>query len=206
MKLSERLLKKAAYIRSLSPTLVAVDMLKQAGMPEDEAVAQVAQLEMEKAATAGMVAQGVDYDKALEMVKGAGIKINELEGFGKEKSFEEIVWEDLMKMAEEAQALEAQMTDLKTKAEQADEAIEKVAELEAALDQIPEPTPKQPEAITKMASTGAFTNADLEALMRLPSETLTKVAASNEAPWSMGKAAGMSADSVDPIVAFALGS
>lgn len=205
MKLSERLLKKAAYFRSLSPSLVAVDMLKQAGMAEDEAVAQVAQLEMEKTAADGMVAAGVDYDKALEMIKTSGIKISELDGFGTEKQVEELAWEELIKLASDVQELEAEIETLRVKAVDGELAIEKAAELQEALDQIPEAVQAEPEALTKLASTGAFTNADLEALLRLPSETLTKVASANEAPRRMGKGAGMAVDSVDPITAFAFG-
>lgn len=196
MKLSERLVKKAAYIRGLSPALVAIDLLKEAGLSEEQAAIEIAQLEMEKTAATKMAEAGLDYDEALKMVKVSGIKIDQLEGFSIQKSTEQIAWEELTKLASSAQDMEAELQALH----------EKVAELEAALAQVPETVQETPAAIQKLASCEAFTNADLEALMRLPSDTLTKVASVGEAPWKMGSAAGLAVEALDPIAQFALGS
>lgn len=205
MKLSERLYQKAAYFRSLSPELVAVDMLKQAGMAEADAVLQVAQLEMEKTATAGMVAAGVDYDRALEMVKQSGIKIDELDGYSREKSVEELAWEELTKMAFEVETHEREVEALRHQASKAEEALEKVAELQEFIDSLPEPVEEVPDALTKLASSGTFTNEDLDAMIKLPTQTLEKLATTANEPWRMGKAAGTSTTSLDPLAAFALG-
>jgi len=65
-------------------------------------------------------------------------------------------------------------------------------------------TERVPDSITKFAESGAFTNEDLQAMMKLPTDTLTKIASSQEKPWSMGKSAGQSVDSLDPIAQFCL--
>ena len=197
MKLSEKLLQKAAYFRSLDPNLVAVDMLKQAGMSEEDAVLEIAQQEMQKAATSGLVEKGIDYDRALEMVKSADIHVRDLPGYQREKSVEELAWEELTKMASEVQELEA-------KAAERDAAMEKAAELQVQLELRPEVTGGD-EVLEKLASTQAFTHEDLEALRKLPAETMTKVASLNEPAWSMGRPAGMAAEAVDPILQFVLG-
>ena len=196
MKLSEFLKSQATKLYSESTEHVAVEMLKSAGIDEDTARAEVAQKLMEKEATARLVESGIDYDQALALVKAAGVKIKDMANFKAEQTFEESMAAQFMKAASLAEELEA-------KAEHAEALFEKVAELEATLDAVPE-VREVPDAITKFAESGTFTNEDLEALMRLPSDTLTKVAASNEQPWKMGKAAGVAEAGVDPFTAFLL--
>lgn len=197
MKLSEFLKKQANDLYSQSMEHVAVEMLKSAGMSEIEARTEVIQKLMEKEAAASLVAQGIDYDQALIMIKTAGIKIKDMASFKPEISFEETLAAKFEKAAELA-------TELESKADYAEEMHEKAASLQAELDSIPE-VRDVPEAITKFAESGEFSNADLEALMKLPSDTLTKVASRDEKPWKMGKAAGVAEAAVDPFTAFLLG-
>lgn len=195
MSLYKSLVKKAEELRAQSPEYTAVQMLKQAGMTEDQARLEVAQTLMEKEAASSMVAQGVDYDAAMAMIKVAGIKVSDLNAFKPEQTFEEEMAELLMKVASDVKALEkkaARVEELESEAESMREAL---ASVEAEI----------PAPITKLAESGAFTWDDLEALKSLPSETLTKVASANEAPWRMGKSAGMAQDSMDPLTSFLLG-
>ena len=177
MSLSKSLQKEANRIRNQSPEIIAIDMLKQAGLSEDDARVQYAQYEMEKAAYSQLTQSGIDYDRAVELVKVAGIKV-EKSDVG--KSQDEIWAEFLEKNASEAKSLEVENQKL----------LEKIAALEAALDQVPEAYNRTPDTITKFASTGNFTNDDLAALMSLPSELLTKVAHTNEGPRRIGGPGG----------------
>lgn len=197
MNLSTQLKNKAQEILNSSPELVAISMLKQAGLSDEQARLEVAQHEMEKQATSALVAGGIDYDEAVKLVKVANVKVSELESFKAEKSAEEILAEDLMKFASQVEALEA-------KAAEVEQLHTKVAELQELLDSTPEVV-DIPEPITKLAKSGDFTNEDLEALLKLPSETLIKVANVNEEPWRMGKAASTGSSNLDPLTAFILG-
>lgn len=194
MTLSLNLLRKAEQFKSLSPSLVALSHLKEAGLSEEDARIELAQDEMEKEAASTLVASGIDYDEALKMVKQAGVRLREIPKFKPEPYFEETIADEFIKVASEVQTLETQIETLLTK----------VAELEAVLDQIPEDA-RVPEAISKFASSGTFTNADLEELMKVPSETLQKVAAFNDSPWSMGKVSGRKTPPSDPLMDFILG-
>lgn len=198
MKLSEFLTKQASDLRGQSVEYTAVTMLKSAGMSEDEARAEVAQKLMEKEAVSSLVANGIDYDRAVSLVKVAGVKIKDLNSFKPEPSFEEV----LASQFEKAASLAA---DLEAKAEQAEVAMTKAAELEEQVNDLLDRKAEVrtiPEPITKLAQSGEFTNDDLEALMQLPSETLTKIASSQEQPWKMGKSAGVAENAVDPLTAF----
>lgn len=197
MKLSQFLKEQAGELRSNSTEYVAVEMLKSAGMSEADARTEVAQKLMEKEATSSLVAQGIDYDQALAMVKAANVKIKDMPSYKPEQSFEEVIAARFEKAAELA-------SELELKADYAEEMHEKVASLEAALENQPE-IEDVPEAITKFAQSGEFTFDDLEALKKLPAETLTKVAAREEQPWKMGKAAGVAEATLDPFTAFLLG-
>lgn len=196
MKLSTMLADKAKELVRNSPEIEAVQLLKQAGLDEDTARNEVAQHIMEKEAAVALTEQGIDYDTALELVKAAGVKIKEMPAYKPEISYEESLAEMLTKVASEVDGLEkvaAQNEELKAEIEQ----------LKAQLAERPD-TERVPEPITKMAASGAFTNEDLKALMSLPSETLTKVASAQERPWSMGKAAGTDASSLDPLAQWIL--
>ena len=196
MKLSEMLKNKAQALYAQSPEHTAVQMLKSAGLSEDAARMEVAQRLMEKVAASRLVEAGIDYDQAIALVKVANEKIKDMAAFKAEPSMEELLGMELEKAASVAEELEA-------KAEHAETLFEKVSELEATISA----TPVQravPEAITKFAESGTFTNDDLEALMKLPSDTLTKVATQQEQPWKMGKAAGVAENTLDPLAAWLL--
>lgn len=196
MKLSELLKNQAAALYSQSVEHTAVTLLKQAGMDEETARIEVAQKMMEKEATSKLVEAGVNYDEAVKLVKVAGVKIQDMGSFKPELTFEEKLAAELEKAASVAEELEA-------KAEHAETLFEKVAELEQALDAKPEQV-EVPEAITKFAESGTFTNDDLQALMKLPTDTLSKVASHKEEAWKMGKSAGVAENAVDPFTAFLL--
>lgn len=197
MKLSELLTKQANELLNSSAEVVAVGLLKQAGLTEDEARTEVAQKLMEKEATARLTESGIDYDQALQLVKAAGIKVKDLASFKPEPTFEEVIASQFMKAASLAEQMEALL-------EQNEGLVEKVAELEGVIEHTPQ-VREVPDHITKLAQSGSFTNEDLEALMSLPSETLTKVASVQEQPWKMGKSAGASSEGAqDPLLAFIL--
>jgi hypothetical protein len=201
MSLSKKLLEKAATIRASSSTLVAVDLLKQAGVSEDVARLEVAQSEMEKTAASTLSATGIDYDEALSLVKKSGVKLSEMESYQPAKSVEEELWESLTKMASEAQALEAELEGVRT------QALGYSARVES-LEKVAERREDHEDPVSRLAQSGEFTNADLEALLKLGPETLTKVAsmADTQQPWAMGRPTGMSRpDAVDALEAFCLG-
>ena len=199
MKLSQLLIKQAEQVRAQSTELVAISLLEKSGMTLTLAREEVAQKLMEKEATSYLTSNGIDYDDALRMVKVANVKLKGMSNYKPELSFEEMLSDKLIKAASEAKVLEDRV-------EQAEGLIEKVAELEAQLDEIPEVVKPMSEPMAKFASSGAFTNEDLQALTQLPSETLTKIAASQDAPWRMGKSSSeIDIDTLDPLARFCLG-
>jgi hypothetical protein len=201
VKTSTTLLKKAESILSQSMEYTAVQMLKQAGLDENQARIEVAQSLMEKEAASGLVSQGIDYDSALAMIKVAGIKISDLAEFKAQPTDEEVLANFLTKVASEVTELEKQASQLEQAKAEIQELLEKVASLESALENAPV---EMPDQISKLAQSGDFTAADLQALMALPDSTLTKVASASEQPWKMGKSAGAARDSMDPFTAFIL--
>lgn len=202
MSLSKSLLKKASDIRSQSPELVAIELLKKAGMSDEQARQEYAQHELEKSAASTLVQSGIDYDKALELVKVAGVKVDQVASV--DKSFEEQIAEFLEKSASEVSTVETRNVQLE---KELAEALEKVASLQATLDEVSEANVVVPEPITKMASSGNFTNEDLAQLMSLPSELLEKVASTSEAPRRIGVGGGRANDgsSSDTFLSMLLG-
>lgn len=196
MNLSQTLLNKADEIRQSSEEYVAVAMLKQAGFDETTARAEVAQALMEKEAASHISATGIDYDEALQMVKASGVKLAEMVAFKADQTSEETLADLLEKSASE-------VADLEKAAAQVPALLEKIAQLEAMLDEVAGAAPL-PEPITKLAQDGTFTQDDLQALMSLPSTTLTKVANSQASqPWRMGHGS-QPATSGDPLMDFLL--
>lgn len=184
MKLSTKLQKQAKALAETSAEFVAVSMLKQAGLSEDQARLQVAQSLMEKSATENLVMSGMSEADAVGLVKSAGIQVKDLGEFTLDKTEAEVAADFLVKAAGQVAELESEL----------EQALEKIAQLESqSYEQ------ETPEYIQKLASSGDFTHEDLEAMMRLPQETLTKVAAASEQPWSMGKAAGAKKAGLDPL-------
>jgi len=196
MKISTQLIQLRDKIVADSPNVVAIEMLKKAGFSADQARTEVAQRAMEKEAANHLMATGIDYDAALSMVKVANVKIGDMKEFKPEPSAEELLVESLTKAA-------SAVEDLEEVVDERDALLEKVAALEAQIAET-ESMAMPSEPITKLAKSGAFTNADLAALRSLPTDTLTKLASSTEEPWSMGKQAGLSVDSLDPIAQFCM--
>ena len=82
------LIDEATNIRESSPELVAVDLLKQAGVSEQDAKLAVAQDAMEKKAFSELTYQGIDADEALRLIKVANVNISELPGRGSPGMFD----------------------------------------------------------------------------------------------------------------------
>lgn len=192
-KVASALLDKAAQLRQSTPELVAIGMLKQAGMDDETARAHVMQESMEKAAMESLTYSGIDAEDAVRLVKAANINIAELQGASLVTPEEDLA-DVLEKAASYIESQEAQIIALS----------EREAELEKAASVASAPQPAMPEAFAKMASVGAFTFDDLEALKAVPSETLTKMASALDQPWELGKAAGLSTSTGDPLLDFCL--
>lgn len=190
-KVSTILREKAEELRLSSPEEVAVEHLKQAGFSEEDARYQVAQHLMEKEATSFLTMKGVDAEEAVKLVKAAGVNLKDLTTFTVEKEIDPAV-ELLQKAAEYVEKLEEQVEALENSLEKAAQEIE----------ELKTPVPVVPATITKMASSGAFTNEDLEQLLRMPQNTLEKVASAIEEPWGLGSGVGMARPKTDPLLEF----
>lgn len=191
-KVASILLDKARELRESTPEIIAVSMLKQAGMSDEDARYEVAQQGMEKVAFSELSYSGIDVEEATRLVKAANINVRELQGI--------VLVTEEEALADTLEKVAAYISEQDEKIEQ----LEKFAQ-EAALSA--SATPRHvPDNITKMASVGAFTFKDLEALKAMPSETLTKVASAMDQPWEFGKAAGIAQGTGDPILDFCLGS
>jgi len=188
--IKQTLLKEAQALRASSPELVAIGLLKQAGLSDEDARAAVAQELIEKEACSALVGKGFDPEEAVKLVKAANVSVEGL----MDETPEEKLASLLEKAAEQMQAMEDQIVGLGAEVEHVKQASD--AALEQATRVIPEP-------ISRLAIAGQFTNDDLEALMALPETVLTKVAAAAEEPWGMGKAAGFARPvEVDPLTQF----
>lgn len=190
------LIDEATNIRESSPELVAVDLLKQAGVSEQDAKLAVAQDAMEKKAFSELTYQGIDADEALRLIKVANINISELPGMSLESEDDRIA-----SVLEKAAAyIEKQAAYIEHLEKQAGniEYVDRVVEVQV-------PAEETPAHITKLAQSGAFTFEDLEALKAMPQDVLTKVASAFEEPWELGKAAGMARPKTDPLLEFLLG-
>lgn len=187
MKLSERLLKKAEYFKCRSPQLVALEMLKQAGLDEDTAKRELAVQEMEKSASSALVHAGIDYDEAVKMVKAAGEDEKITSGNFSLDAFGE-AFDALMKIASLAQELEAQV-EASSAEKQA--LLEKVASYEEVLNSMPESDPLLGnETLEKAAAIIGADSEDIAALQTLPANLLEKIAAGQPTMPSMGRPEG----------------
>lgn len=187
--MSKQLLDRAEQIRLSSPEECAVELLKQAGMDEKAARVEIAQLEMEKIAAQEIVSSsGVDIEQAVALVKAANMNIKDLTGFN--------VAQDptiglLKSAATYIEQLEAERDEL-------------VKSMEKAAEDLRIQEVTLPEPITKAASSGMFTNEDLEMLRSMDQELLTKVASVSDEPWSMGRGIGVARTKTDPLAEFIL--
>lgn len=194
---SEVLLKLASDLRVSTPELVAVDLLKQAGVEESEARFAVAQEMMEKEAFDTLTYGGIDVEKAASLVKAANINVRELEGFDVSTQ-EESTADILEKIAAYVESLEAERVDL----------LEKIAnapvEVREVIKEVQVEAPTMSEPMAKFASSGVFTYEDLEALRNVPEDVLTKIASVSEEPWGLGHGEGMTKVASDPLLDFIL--
>jgi hypothetical protein len=191
-QIAQLLLDKAEEIRLSSPTEVAVGLMKEAGVKEEDARLQIAQHEFEKEACNQLVMSGIDIDTAVSMVKAAGqagLNLKEMTSYTPEIEVDPTV-ELLQKVASYVEALESELDTLK-------QDFEQKAEYDNAFSEV-----VLPDSIIKAASTGAFTNEDLAALQKMDQEVITKVASVMEQPWEMGRATGMSRPQTDPFLEF----
>lgn len=192
-KVASILLERAAELRQSTPEVIALAMLKQAGMSDKDARYAVAQDSMEKVASMELTYQGIDAESAAQLVKAANIDVRTLSNVilvTEEESMAELLEKAAGYISLQADQIEA--------LELGSEAIRAAEADRAAVDAFP-------EQITKMASIGALTFDDIEALKAMPSGTLSKIASAVDQPWEFGKAAGMSNQTGDPILDFCLG-
>lgn len=191
MKITQELEALAIELQGSDATEVAVDLLKEAGLSEDDARMEVLQMEMEKEAAEQLVMAGIDVERAVSMVKAANIKVKEL---GSVKMAQEIKPEVelLTKAASYITELEGRVESLEQS--MADQAATYASEVKAVL----------PDSLTKVAQSGMLTEDDLLELSQINPELLTKVASALEQPWEMGKAAGMARPKTDPFLEFCL--
>lgn len=194
-KVAELLNNKASEIRASSPELIAMAMLKQAGMTEEDARVEVAQQAFEKEACTSLTTQGIDMEQAVNMVKAANISIKELQSFDLVSDEEKLV-NVLEKSASYIETLTGYIATLENDLNQANNLVKEA--------QSNEPAPEMPATLAKFAESGVFTHEDLEALQALPEDTLTKFASVAEEPWGLGKAAGVANEENDPLLAFIL--
>ena len=180
---SKLLREKAASLRESVPELVAVGLLKQAGLSDEAARITVAQDAFEKQACNELTYKGIDMDQAVSLVKAAKINVKDLQGFSLVTE-EEALADVFEKVAEYVEQLEVELGKAPTEVR---------VEVKA---------PSMPEPLAKMASIGAFTFEDLESLRNIPTETLTKLASTMEEPWSIGHGAGAVVAKTDPLLDF----
>ncbi|MGN6514653.1 MAG: hypothetical protein ACTHLR_02295 [Rhizomicrobium sp.] len=188
---------KAAELR-ITPESIAIQMLKEAGLSEQDARYEVAQTLMEKEALSALTDKGIDMEEAVKLVKAANINVRELANIKLESETNPTA-DILEKAAAYIETLEARVTVVETDNAQLVDDLEKAA---SASTQI-EAQPQLPERLNKMAAIGAFTNEDLAELKKINPEILTKVASAYEEPWGLGGPAGAARpDAVDPLTAW----
>lgn len=197
-QISQMLRERTEELRNADPAELAVQQLvKEAGLSEEEARYEVAQHLMEKEAANQLVAMsGVNIEQAVAMVKAAGVNVRELSSFDVSTTDVDATTIDLLEKA--AQYIESLEAELAAKTEE----LEKVAEevVQSRVEEV-----KLPEAFEKLATAGAFTNEDLAALKAVQPELLQKVANAVEEPWEMGHGAGIARPKTDPLLEFMLG-
>lgn len=202
-KVANILRERASEIRQSTPEIVAVELLKQAGMSDEDARFEVIQQGMEKAAAAELTYKGIDHEEAVRLVKAAGINVRELQGVSLATE-EESLADLLEKAAAFINAQDEVIAELQAKAGEFEKAA---ADAQAAVEaaEATRSEPALPDSITKLAGIGALTFDDIEALKAVPAGTLTKVASAMEQPWEFGKAAGLARGTGDAILDFCMG-
>lgn len=190
---------KAAELRT-TPESVAVQMLKEAGMSEQDARFEVSQALMEKEALCTLKDKGIDMEEAVRLVKAANINVRELTNINLEPEVDPMA-EILEKAAAYIETLEGIGAAIEAKNAELLEDLEKMAsEIDAPKAELP----VLPESINKLASIGAFTNEDLEQLRGINPGVLEKIASAREEPWGLGAPVGMARPQTDPLLEFML--
>lgn len=189
---------KAKELR-ITPESVAIDeLVKSAGITEDEARVLVAQSLMEKDAILGLMDKGINYEDAVELVKAADVNIKDMLASGVTEDENEAATL-LEKAAAYIEALEAEVDSGKSQISEFTGKLEKIAEvegsMEASLSDIPEP-------LSNIAKSVAFTNKDLEELNKISPELLTKIATQSDEAWGLGSPSGRSRTDSDPLLDF----
>ena len=195
-KVAQFLIEEAADLRESTPELVAIGLLKEAGMSNLDARNAVAQDAMEKQAFFELTHNGIDAEEASKLVKAAGINVKDLPGMSTETD-EERLAEILEKAAAYIEQKDSRIAELERFIADIPE-FEKVAE-------VIQPEPRVEEAMTKIAKVGNLTFEDLEAIRAMPEDTLTKMANAMEEPWQMGHSVGTPHKKTDPLLDFLLG-
>jgi hypothetical protein len=195
-QISQLLRERTEELRISDPTEIAVQQLiKVAGLSEQDARYEVAQHLMEKEAANYLVASaGVDIEQAVTLVKAANVNVRDLSNF--DVSVTEVdPTIDLLEKA--AQYIDSLESELEAKKEELEKAASEI--VQSKMDEI-----KLPDAIEKLASSGSFTNEDLAALKSMDQEVLIKVASAMDEPWEMGRGSGYARPKTDPLLEFIL--
>jgi hypothetical protein len=197
-QISQMLRERTEELRNADPSEFAVQQLvKEAGMSVEDARYEVAQHLMEKEAANHLVAMsGVDIEQAVALVKAAGVNVRELAAFDASTPEVDTATIDLLEKA--AQYIESLESELAAKNEELEKLAHEV--VESKIEEV-----KLPEAFEKLATAGAFTFEDLEALRAVQPELLHKVASVVDEPWEMGRGAGIARPKTDPLLEFMLG-
>lgn len=204
-KFSEFLMEKAAEL-SLTPEMEAVELLKEAGVSEEDARVQVAQMVMEKEACATLAQRGIDPEEALKLVKAADIDVSKLNNFSfdVEKGVAVTLIE---KSAQYIEELHLQIQALEKAASEKDEAL---SETQSAFQEVSlrekriEREKNASETLGKLNRSGTLTKEDLDQLMSVDSNVLAKVASAMDKPWDIGSGTGMARPKTDPLLEFIL--
>ena len=188
---TKQLLNRAEELKAATPEVYAVELMKQAGMEDEEARLAIVQEQFEKSAASELASySGVDIEHAVTLVKAAGKSVKDMPGFVLPKFDFDPTAELLTKAAEYIEKLEARVGEV--------EEMQKQAAFEAI---------KLPEPFEKAAMSGNLTFEDLAELKKMDQELLTKVASMtsvSDEPWGMGHPAGVARPKTDPMLEWLL--
>lgn len=203
--LSQLFRDKAEEIRiASSVTESAVEFMKQAGIPEEDARILIQTQEIEKQATEALISSGVDVEEAAKLVKAANFNLKDITNYQPIVEDEHPSVELLKQAAAYIEALEADL-DAKATAlsvaettleEERGNSIEKIAEL--TLPNMED----LPEALQRASASGSLSFDDLKQLKGIEPELLNKLASSFESPVGLGAGYGVDSRTLDPLAAW----
>jgi hypothetical protein len=184
-----------------SPEAVAVGILvKQAGLSEQEATDLVLTSSIEKAACDALAAKGVDNEVAANLVKIANLDISKVKSmFTLERNPALSEAADVLeKAASYVESLENQIQSMQAELIETSEELDRVSSLYKEA-QVSDP-------LEKIASSGMFTQEELERARGIDADLLQKLASASASPWEMGGASGRADISdADPLTKFLMG-